>query len=93
MKKIAAVSVLSLLTFTSCEMLGDGSSGEEGELEITFGGPASEDDTRVSSELPNTGYPVCWAKTSCFSKTSCCMSRGRRVMFSMKEVMGKFLIL
>ena len=54
MKKIAAVSVLSLLTFTSCEMLGDGSSGEEGELEITFSGPASEDDTRVSSELPDT---------------------------------------
>lgn len=53
MKRFSAVAVLLLPVFAACEMLGDGSSGKEGELEITFSDVVS-DDTRTSSELPDT---------------------------------------
>lgn len=51
MRKIAAFLLLTVLA--ACEMLGDESAGKEGELEITLSN-AVEDDTRTSSELPDT---------------------------------------
>ena len=53
MKKIAAISALLLPFMAACEMLGDGTSGKEGELAISFDGGQIED-TRAAAEIPDT---------------------------------------
>ena len=53
MKKIAAISAMLLPLVAACDMLGDGASGKEGELIISFDGGQMED-TRASAEIPDT---------------------------------------
>ena len=53
MKRISIWSMLAIPLIAACEMLGDGSSGKEGELRVKFD-DVPPDDTRSSVEIPDT---------------------------------------
>ena len=53
MKRIVVISVLLFPILLSCDMLGDGAAGDEGELKLSFDS-LPPDETRSGAEIPDT---------------------------------------
>lgn len=53
MKPVLILSLLAWPVLAACEMLGDGSSGGDGELRVAFDNAMTED-TRTTMEIPDT---------------------------------------